>query len=220
MKGKEFSKTQIKRGIVIIATFILLRALLAKLWRDYFGLDYEISLQFVFFLISVFLAASVGLVYIGFTEWIGIDLKKSWYDRKRILGDMGWGILGFVIAFVLILVMTMIATTLGFAPAQMPTTQLSPIQYLLSLFFGFAIAAFQEETIFRGFLQDILAERFGNWQGNILQAAMFSIAHVGYYPLSLGYMFIIAFVSGIVFGWLKMKRGTLIVPAIAHGLMG
>ncbi len=88
------------------------------------------------------------------------------------------------------------------------------------LFFGLAIAGFQEETIFRGFLQGVPTERFGIWPGNILQAAVFSIAHIGYYPLTAWPLFIVAFVLGILFGWLNIKRGTLIVPWIAHGLVG
>jgi membrane protease YdiL (CAAX protease family) len=67
------------------------------------------------------------------------------------------------------------------------------------LFFGLAIAGFQEETIFRGFLQRVLTERFGIWPGNILQAAAFSVAHIGYYPLTAWPLFILAFVLGMVF---------------------
>jgi len=206
--------------INLIVFFILLRALIMKLWGDYFGLKYECSLLFCFFLFSVFLVTSVGLVYIGFTKWVGIELKKLWYDREKFLIDICWGILGFIIAFVSLFIIAIIASMLGFIPIEITAIQLLPIQYLLSLFFGFAIAAFQEETIFRGFLQNIFTERFGNWYGNVLQAIIFSICHIGYYPLSSWYLFIIAFINGIIFGWLKMKRGTLIAPAIANGLIG
>ena len=36
------------------------------------------------------------------------------------------------------------------------------INLVLGWFFGFAIASFQEETIFRGFLQEVIGRKFGD----------------------------------------------------------
>ncbi len=222
MRGEKLSKKQIEKGIIILAVFVVLRAIIAKIGGVDQGVQF--SSQSILFLTSAFLIISVGLVYLGFTKWIGIDLKQWWwFDRKRILGDIGWGVLGFFIAMVSAVAVLTLIMKLGLVPASMmqnQSSQPSPIEFLLMLFFGLAIAGFQEETIFRGFLQSVLTERFGNWKGNILQAAAFSIAHIGYYPSDAWHLFILAFVLGIVFGWLKMKRGTLIVPWIAHGFVG
>lgn len=65
-------------------------------------------------------------------------------------------------------------------------------------------------------MQEMLTERLENWQGNILQAATFSVAHIGYYPLNGWSLFVLVFPVGIAFDWLKMKRQTLVVPWIAN----
>jgi len=57
----------------------------------------------------------------------------------------------------------------------------------------------------------MLTERLENWQGNILQAAAFSVVHIGYCPFNAWSLFVLVFPVGIAFGWLEMKRQTLIV---------
>ncbi|HKJ58582.1 MAG TPA: CPBP family intramembrane glutamic endopeptidase, partial [Halobacteriales archaeon] len=143
-------------------------------------------------------------------------------DREHLRGDVLWGILGFVVVMVanVALVLSFQAlvgplpggATVGNAPTLVGT--------LLSVVFGLAVASFQEEKLFRGFLQTALEERVGEWPAVVLQAVAFSAAHVGYYPLSAWYLYVIALVAGLVFGWLRKRRGRLVVPGIAHGLVG
>jgi membrane protease YdiL (CAAX protease family) len=66
----------------------------------------------------------------------------------------------------------------------------------------------------------MLTERLENWQGKILQAATFSIGHIGYYPWNAWPLFVLVFPVGIALGWLKMKRRTLVAPGMAHGFLG
>lgn len=220
MEEDKLTHTQIKKGIALIVAFVLFRALITQ----FFGFEsINVSLESILILFIMFLIGSLGLVYVGFSRWVGVDLKKWWYNRQKLAGDIGWGVLGFIIVQILNLVIGFALLMLFFPLAEMITPATIPSsagEILLMLFFGFAIASFQEETMFRGFLQNVLTERTGKWQGNILQAAIFSIAHIGYFPLNVWPLFILAFVLGIVFGWLKIKRGTLIVPGIAHGLFG
>jgi len=217
MTTELLSTIQLKRGVAILVAFVLLRAALTR----FEPLSLEATPQSVLWLVAVFLIMSVGLVYLGFTRWVRVDLRQWWrYDRKKVLRDVGWGILGLIIAFILTALYAAAAVTLGLVEVPTQTSVPSLAEILLMQFFGFAIAGFQEETIFRGFVQDVLTERLGRWQGNILQGAIFSLAHIGYYPLDAWPMFLQAFLVGIVFGWLRMKRGTLIAPWIAHGFFG
>lgn len=203
-----------------------------RLWENLFGsVDLHVSLKFLLFLFSMFLVMSVGLIYVGFTRWVGVDLRQWWFNRKTLWGDIGWGFVGLLIIGVLVIASLATFWLLGLdsdelrAPeGEPPPLHLIPVKLLLGWFFGFAIAAFQEETLFRGFWQRIFTEKYGNWPANILQAALFSIAHFGLEPVHslAGFLFtlLLRFVGGIVFGWLKMKRGTLLAPGIAHGIMG
>jgi membrane protease YdiL (CAAX protease family) len=95
---------------------------------------------------------------------------------------------------------------------------------VLGWFFGFAIAAFQEESLFRGFWQRVASRRYGAWKGNLFQAALFSAAHLGLEPLEssgkAAGMLLLRFGFGVLFGWLKMKRGSLLTAGIVHGFVG
>jgi membrane protease YdiL (CAAX protease family) len=104
--------------------------------------------------------------------------------------------------------------------ASAQPVQLTLTDWLSNVFFGFAIASFQEETIFRGFLFDVLHERFNTFWSVIFQALIFSVAHIGYYPFDRWILFILAFFLGIVYGALRAKRGNVIAAWIAHGLTG
>lgn len=216
------SKEQIKKGLLIIVAFVILRAALARIGQIEQGLEF--NTRSVLFLTSTFLIMSVGLVYFGFSRWVGVDLRQWWrFDRKRLLGDGGWGLLGYLGGMVLTLLVVIPVAQLGLIPESVMNNQAASPSlggWLLALFFGFAIAGFQEETIFRGFLQGILTERFGRWPGNLGQAALFSVAHVGYFPWEAWPLFIVAFLLGLVYGWLRLKRGTLVAAWLAHGLMG
>jgi membrane protease YdiL (CAAX protease family) len=222
LPAETFSNTQIKKGLLILVAFVILRAVLAQIG----GVDQNLqfNLRTILFLGSAFLILSVGLVYFGFTRWVGIDLRQWWrFERRRLLGDAGWGLLGYLGGMVLTLVLVIPVVQLGLVPDNVMNNQpTSPSLggWILGLFFGFAIAGFQEETLFRGFLQGVLTERFGRRTGNILQAAVFSLAHIGYFPWAAWPLFIIAFALGLIFGWLRLKRGTLVAPWLAHGLIG
>lgn len=145
-----------------------------------------------------------------------MDLKSWWIDPEELRGDLLWGVVGFVIVFVVgggFAIVLMLGLGME-PPEQVPP---SAVGVALILVFGFAVRAFQEETLFRGFLQTAFENRFGPWQANLLQAFVFAIAHIGYFPLSEWPLYILAFVFGLVFGWLRMRRGRLLSPAIAHG---
>jgi membrane protease YdiL (CAAX protease family) len=222
LPAAKFSKEQIIKGLVILVTFVILRAVLAQIGQVDQGL--ELNVRSILFLIITFLIMSVGLVYFGFSRWVGIDLDQWWrFDRKRLLGDGGWGLAGYLAGMVLALVIVIPVAQLGLVPESVMNNQAgSPSLggWLLGLFFGFAIAGFQEETIFRGFLQGVLTDRFGRWSGNLGQAALFSLAHLGYFPWETWPLFVLAFGLGLIYGWLRLKRGTLVAPWLAHGLMG
>jgi len=91
------------------------------------------------------------------------------------------------------------------------------VNLLLGWFFGFAIAAFQEETLFRGFLQGLLQERYGRIVAIVGQAAIFTLVHLGYYPVSAWPLLLVVFLVGIVTGWLVDRRGRSSPPASLTG---
>jgi membrane protease YdiL (CAAX protease family) len=229
----DLTRTQQVRGLVLLGAFVALRAVLARVWDRYFGGGYSTDPAFLAFLGGIFLLLSVGLVYLGFTRWVGVDLRGWWIDRQRLRGELAWGAVGIVAVFVVTVVGVLMLTALlpGLAPvgdagaAPAPGVADAPasglvVDLLLGWFFGFAIAAFQEETLFRGFLQSLLADRYGRVVAVVGQAAVFALAHLGYYPVSSWPLLLVVFLVGLVTGWLVDRRGTLLAAGVAHGFVG
>ena len=232
----EFTRTQRRRGLVLLATFVVVRAVLARVWDRYFGGAYSTEPAFLAFLGGTFLVLSVGLVYLGCTRWVGVDLRAWWLDRRRLRGDLLWGVVG-VVAILVVTVVGVLGLSAvggidptagaGGAPATAPTPEPGvesgpgPVtNLLLGWFFGFAIAAFQEETLFRGFLQRLLQARHGRVVAIAGQSAVFTLAHIGYYPVSAWPLLLVVFLVGLVTGWLADRRGTLLAAGLAHGFVG
>lgn len=69
-----------------------------------------------------------------------------------------------------------------------------------------------EEVAFRGVILGRIERVLGTTEAWLVQAAMFSVLHL--MPL----IFPSHFVLGIVFGWLRLRSGSLLPGMIAHGL--
>ena len=164
LQAPDFTRTQQVRGLVLLGAFVVLRAILARAWDRYFPGGYSTDPLFLAFLGGIFLLLSVGLVYFGFTRWVGVDLRRWWVDRQRLRGDLLWGVAGIVLVLAATLGGTLALTALfpGLAPVGEAGADPSPtvsadaasgfaVNLLLGWFFGFAIAAFQEETCSVGF---------------------------------------------------------------------
>jgi membrane protease YdiL (CAAX protease family) len=233
LRAPTFTRTQQVRGLALLGAFVVLRAVLARAWDRYFPGGYSTDPLFLAFLGGIFLLLSVGLVYLGFTRWVGIDLREWWFDRRQLRGDLLWGVAGIVLVLAVTLGGTLVLTALfpeltsvgaaGAAPSPTVTAGAATgfaVNLLLGWFFGFAIAAFEEETLFRGFLQGLLQERYGRVVAIVGQAAIFALAHLGYYPVSAWPLLLVVFLVGIVTGWLVDRRGTLLPAGVAHGFIG
>ncbi len=231
----ELTPDQIRKGLFISVCFVILRLIVARLWSLWFSMQYSLALPFLAFLFISFMLISVGLVYFGFRRWVGIDLKSWWVKPGQIAGDIKWGVAALLLGGILLLgvmlglyFFNLIPPNLMAVPQEDSSLEQSlaqiPIDLLLGWFFGFAIAAFTEETIFRGFIMQALAQKVDHRIANLLQAALFAITHFGMVPLgSLGYelfTLISRFALGLLCGWLKIKRGTLLPAGIVHGFIG
>jgi membrane protease YdiL (CAAX protease family) len=71
--------------------------------------------------------------------------------------------------------------------------------------------AVTEEIAFRGIIFNRLQRVLGEREGWLVQAALFSVLHLS--PV----IFPTHFVMGLIFGWLRMRTGSLIPGMILHG---
>jgi membrane protease YdiL (CAAX protease family) len=214
-----FSPAQVRRGGVLLVAFVALRAALTWAFPPE-PMGSALEPRFLAYAGLAFVLGSVGLVYLGFGRWVGVDLLGWWADRRHLRGDLGWGLIGLAGGVGLTLALSLAVVSTGAAAAPPPGAAPSAAEYAALLVFGLAVASFQEETLFRGFLQTCLAERIGSWPAIVAQAAAFSLAHVGYAPLTAWPLYAAAAALGVWLGWLCHRRGRLLAPGLAHGLLG
>jgi membrane protease YdiL (CAAX protease family) len=89
----------------------------------------------------------------------------------------------------------------------------TPQQRVFFLMMGL-IAAFPEDTIFRGIMQPTLQTKLGRWQGILLTTLIFAVYHFRFAPPQLAGKIC----YGLIFGLMRERTGTLWAPAIAHVL--
>ena len=69
-----------------------------------------------------------------------------------------------------------------------------------------------EEVVFRGFVLDIASEKYGDWFSIFISAFLFAIVHIH------GVTIVNAFIAGLIFGYLRIRTGSLWPPIIIHFL--
>ena len=81
------------------------------------------------------------------------------------------------------------------------------------LFLSVAIVTpIAEELFFRGYLLDAINRKHGDWTSIIWSSILFGLVHVD--PFIIGS----AFMGGIIYGWIRMRTGSLL-PSIACHMM-
>lgn len=92
-------------------------------------------------------------------------------------------------------------------------TRLEPalLPALVILFFS----GFAEEFLYRGLIQRAAVDLFGAW-GIVFAALVFAIMHMTW--LSLPFV-ALAFITGLIFGWIVLRTGSILGAALAHGLI-
>lgn len=168
-----------------------------------------------FLLLAIIVLLQAGLVVgLGLLRWGRLSLRDLGWRSDTAARDVGRGFVGF--ALVTVVVMGSQFAKRG-GPAVFEAWQLvlrySPAQRALFFFVG-VIAAFGEESIFRGYLQPSLMKRVGGVGGVLVTAAFFSFYHLRFAPLRLLGLFLI----GLVYGVLRGRDRSLLAPAVAHGL--
>ena len=88
-----------------------------------------------------------------------------------------------------------------------------PRQVLLMVVLVLVVAPFGEEVLFRGFLLQGLAHRWGFWPAAVVTSAVFALAHV--WP----YLYVPIFIMGLAFAWLFWRTGSLWASIAAHAAM-
>lgn len=201
------NKDSLKIGIIILAFFVA---------RIFFGLDWRlmtgsldaISFENDFLLLLILNFSLLSAIFIfGVNCIIKKNLQSIGWVKKGLLKNIFFGA---VVGGVFFLALTFQKT----------------IEYenlIIAVFFSFCIASWQEENIFRGYLLEFLNKKYDSMESVMYQAFIFSVAHIGFYSffpvVNLLFSLVFAFITGLIFGYLRVKTDSQISAFIAHGLI-
>ena len=139
------------------------------------------------------------------------------YNLPRGWADLAWPLMGFVVA-----VPALIAAGLaiGFIPPFHLPPALSAWKVLTRFAVIFVATALPEEILFRGLLQNLLAQRAGQ-VALPLAAVIFGLAHLnnGPQPLPNWRYAVVATIAGFAAGKIFQKSSTVLAPALFHALV-
>ena len=168
-----------------------------------------------FLLLAIIVMLQVGLVIgLGLLRWGRLSLRDLGWQGDAVLASVGRGLAGFAIIAALTMGLRYIqGGGAAVTDAGRAVFDYSPAQRVLFFFIGL-VAAFGEESIFRGYLQPSLMKRVGVFGGVILTAAFFSAYHLQFAPFRL----LGLFVMGLVYGILRNRDRSVVAPAVAHWL--
>ena len=154
----------------------------------------------------------IGVVGIGLIAVSRLNPKALGWRADGLGAEIALGLLG---ALGLVGLMLVTVVIFGVPVGEMIDGVLGwgPQQRALFACIGLT-AALTEESVFRGYLQPELTRRLGRWPGVAVGAAIFSVYHLNFRPISL----VSKFTFGLLLGALREREGTLVAPAIAHGV--
>lgn len=178
----------------------------------------SIEMKAVYVLISYVSMAGAGLLVLYLSvkpfrpfpeHWFKFSVKDNWFL---------WGFGGYVVAFPLVLLVSLLNQQLwqgqgGSNPLILLALESKNAIALIIFFFTAAIAApIFEEIIFRGFLLASLTRYFSSGSAIVLSAVIFAAAH-----LSLSEVLPLT-VLGIVLGFVYNRSGNLLSSILLHAL--
>jgi len=166
------------------------------------------------FSVLCFVLGGIGIIYFGLIRLGRVSWQRLGWTKRQLRRSVLLGIIGFVVGIgIMILVNTLVSS--NDLSAQL--WALDTRKILLGAFWGFAIAAWIEQNLFAGYIQPILIERWGAWLGIIIQAVLFSGAHIGW--MTSWPEFLNAFIFGLVFGVQRGYNRSIVAPYLTHALM-
>lgn len=178
--------------------------------------------------VSIILVLLVGLqglafpaVALGYARYRGLSLS---FFRARLPGrrDLLWALGGYVLAFLLVIVIANVLAAVQAPTAERADQELlqRPSVLLVMIPLSFLLIGPGEELLFRGVIQGTLRRVFSAPAAIVLASATFAPAHIISLQGGIGALAVsisVLFVPGLVFGYVYERTGNLVVPALSHG---
>ena len=88
----------------------------------------------------------------------------------------------------------------------------SPVALILTFISICILTPISEELLFRGYILDAVNRLHGKWPAIIISSIIFGMVHFD--PFTMG----MATIGGVIYGWIRMRTGSLIPGIVAHAM--
>lgn len=219
------------KGIVyfILLTFIVTYVINVILFLNG-GLKYQYA--FVFLIVMMFIPLTISGILTKFY------LKRSFSSFGINKGSLKYYLFAYVYPLIAVALGVALFLIMGLGKLRLDSNLIFPTQYGIPAYIfliNYAIAplfpnslmAFGEEYGWRGYLQDLLLEKFSILKTLLITGVIWGLWHapliaMGYnysqYPI-LGVLLFVLWTTfiGIFFGWLKIKSKSVLTATLGHG---
>ena len=125
--------------------------------------------------------------------------------------------LDFIVGWLILIAVIGVETFEGIACSPTALTELEKVDLdFLTLFtlllYVSILTPIVEEVVFRGFVLDVASERYGDWFAIFISALLFAVVHVETVSV------INAFIGGLIYGYVRIRTGSLWPSIILHFL--
>ncbi len=126
-------------------------------------------------------------------------------------------LLDFIVGWLILIAVIGVETFEGIACSPAALTELDKVDLdFLTLFtlllYVSILTPIVEEVVFRGFVLDLASERYSDWFSIFISALLFAIIHIEAVSV------INAFIGGLIYGYVRIRTGSLWPPIIVHFL--
>ncbi|NIQ07109.1 MAG: CPBP family intramembrane metalloprotease [Candidatus Korarchaeota archaeon] len=154
-------------------------------------------------------------VFFAFRKIEGATWRGLGWNVSHVKREVGWGIL-LGLGLFLLLEFNLVFT-------QLPLFDATAVSIFALFLMSFGVASWQEENLYRGFLQPKLETQIGDRGAIVTQAVLFSVAHIGYWSFTTLMVFLLNLllvgVMGVILGYYRQRYTSVIAPFLAHGLV-
>ncbi|WP_231186759.1 type II CAAX endopeptidase family protein [Haladaptatus sp. DYF46] len=159
----------------------------------------------------------IALGYLTYRN-LGLDFIHAHVPSLR---DLGMALVGFVVLFGALQIISQLIQRLGLQSAQNTVVDMAsgnPDIYLLLIPLSFLLIGPGEELLYRGLIQGLLRKTFRPARAIVLASALFAVVHVFSLSgagklVSIGTVFTLSLILGILYEY----TDNLVVPILVHG---
>ena len=195
----------------------------AKVWGSIIGMLVSLFLllviiasfidDFQYYLISSTVILAIFVFFVLKYMYETDDFKKLLEVPNNI---ETWKLIGLALAIDIFVVKPLhVVFTLQFFPdvqQQEIITALEEMSQVSAIITAFSVSILTpilEELLFRGFILGVLLKCYNNRVAIVISAMIFAIVHE---PVAIG----MAFGGGVIYGWLRVRTGSIVPSMIAH----